>query len=420
MTNSELAQLFLLQFAVLLVGCRVVGLAARRLGQPQVVAEMITGIMLGPSLFGLLFPDLHSALFPRESMAALFVVSQLGIVLFMFLVGTEFELSALTTHLRSAISISLAGIVVPFALAAALAVWLIGRGGYFADGLTTGRAVLYLGAAMAITAFPVLARIIQERGIAGTRLGAITLGAGAFDDVAAWTLLATVLASLRGEPSLVATAFIGGVVYVLTVFFVLRPLFERLGTRVERTGTLDPGSLTVVLLAVALCAWFTERIGIHAVFGAFVFGTAMPRGAFARETHRAIQPVSTHIILPLFFVYSGLNTKIGLLTSPTAWMLTAVIVLIASLGKLGGCSMAAWLTGYARGEALAIGALMNARGLMELIILNIGLERGLITPTLFTMMVVMAIVTTVAAGPLFQLTYRPPAAALPPAVKAAG
>lgn len=407
MSNPELAQLFLLQFAILLVVCRAVGLIARRVGQPQVIAEMITGIMLGPSLFGWLQPDLHGALFPRESMPVLYVVSQLGLVLYMFTVGTEFKLDVVTGRLGSALTISLAGILAPFALAAGLSIWLVRQGGYFGASVSSWQAVLYLGAAMAVTAFPVLARIIQERGIGGTRIGALTLGAGASDDVAAWCLLAAVLASFNADASLALQAFGGGVAYVLFVVFILRRLFARVAARVDRVGYLDGTTLAVVLLAVTACAWFTEKIGIHAVFGAFVFGAAMPRGVLTRELGNAIQPLTTHVILPLFFVYSGLNTHIGLLTTASGWLLTAVVVLVASAGKIGGCWAAARLTGYGQRDAFAIGTLMNARGLMELIFLNIGLERGLITPTLFTMMVIMAVVTTVAAGPLFELAYRP-------------
>lgn len=400
-SNSELAQLFLLQFAFVLIVCRAVGWIAARVGQPQVIAEMIAGILLGPSLLGTAFPDLQAVIFPRQSMPVLYVVSQLGLVLYMFTIGAEMELAVLRSRLRTAVSVAVAGTVVPFLFAALLTIWLLRSGGYFGSDVTMWQAMLYLGAAMAITAFPVLARIIQERGIAGTAVGSVALGAGASGDVAAWCLLAAVLASLNDDPAIVVRAVGGGVLYVLVVFFALKPLLARIGARVEKTGSLDGGTLAIVLLAVASCGWFTESIGIHAVFGAFVFGAALPRGVFAIELIRTIQPLTTHVILPLFFVYSGLNTQIGLLSSASAWAVTGGIILVASAGKIGACWAAARATGFGGREAFAIGALMNARGLMELIVLNIGLERGLITPTLFTMMVMMAIVTTVAAGPLF-------------------
>jgi Kef-type K+ transport system membrane component KefB len=245
----------------------------------------------------------------------------------------------------------------------------------------------------------------HEHGIERTSLGALTLVAGAFGDVAAWCLLAAVLASLNGEPTIVLRAVGGGIAYVLTVFVVVRPLFARLRTLVDKEQSLGGGVLTLVLFGVALGSWFTETIGIHSVFGAFVFGIAMPRGIFVNELKRTLQPLTTYIILPLFFVYSGLNTQIGLLATPSAWALAVLIVLVASVGKGVACWGAARASGFPQHDALAIGVLMNARGLMELIVLNIGLERGLITPTLFTMMVFMAITTTVASGPLFQLVY---------------
>ncbi len=413
MSNAELARLFLLQFACLLAACRAVGWVAARLKQPRVVAEMITGIILGPSLFGAAFPGAQAALFPPESMGALYVISQLGLVLYMFLVGTELETTLVSDRIRSALSISLAGIALPLALGAMLAVWLSAQGGFFGPGLSTWQAALYVGAAMSVTAFPVLARIIQARGIAGTRLGVLTLAAGALDDVAAWWLMAILLASISNDALIAVRAHAGGAGFTILAFLVLRPLFARLGRKVEREGTLDAGGMAIVLFGAALCAWFTEMVGIHAVFGAFVFGLVMPRGRLAHELKRTLLPMTHYIIVPLFFVYSGLNTRIGLLTSPAAWAVTAGIVLIASAGKFLACSAAARAIGYTRRDAWAIGSLMNARGLMELIVLNIGLERGLITPTFFTMMVIMAIVTTVAAGPMFDWIYRPEPAASP-------
>jgi Kef-type K+ transport system membrane component KefB len=404
MTPGDLAKLFLLQFSCLLVACRAVGWVGARVRQPQVVAEMITGILLGPSLFGLLLPDLQAALFPKASLPVLFVMSQLGLVLYMFLVGTEFETALVSARIRPALSISLAGIIVPFGLGAALSTWLFSAG-YFGPGLSPWQCGLYLGAAMSVTAFPVLARILHEHGIAGTPLGALTLAAGASDDVAAWCLLAAVLASLNGEPTIVLRAILGGTAYVVVVLLAVRPLFARLGARLREGEPLEGGMLAVVLLGAAVGGWFTETIGIHSVFGAFVFGVAMPRGWFVRELKRTLKPLTTYIILPLFFAYSGLNTRIGLLTTASAWALTALVVLIASGGKGIACWAAARANGYPQRDALAIGAMMNTRGLMELIVLNIGLERGLISPTLFTIMVIMAIVTTVASGPLFELAY---------------
>jgi len=383
------------------------GWVANRVGQPQVVAEMIAGIMLGPSLLGVLFPDAQAALFPKISMTPLYVISQFGLVLYMFLVGTELEMTLVTSRIRSAMSISAAGIALPLVLGALLSIWLVGHHGYFGASVETWQAALYTGAAMSVTAFPVLARIIQQRGIDRTRLGAMTLAAGAIDDVSAWMLLAVVLASLENNVAIAVRAFAGTVIFILVAVFVLRPLFARLGRQVERRGALDPGSMALVLLVATSCAWFTETIGIHAVFGAFVFGLMMPRGRITQELTSKLMPMTIYVVIPLFFVYSGLNTRINLLTTPSAWVLTALIVLIASVGKTVACTAAARFSGHGTRDALAIGVLMNTRGLMELIVLNIGLERGVITPTFFTMMVVMAIVTTVSAGPLFDWIYRP-------------
>jgi Kef-type K+ transport system membrane component KefB len=415
MQNADLARLFLLQFACLIVACRALGWVAARVQQPQVVAEMVAGIVLGPSLFGVVFPSAQAALFPPHSMTPLYVVSQLGVVLYMFLVGTELDTAVVRTRIRSALSISLAGIALPLTLGALLSIWLARMGGFFAPSLSTWQSALYVGAAMSVTAFPVLARIIQENGIDRTRLGATVLAAGAIDDVAAWCLLAMVLASLNNDPAIAARAIVGGIGYVLVAFLVLRPLFDRLGRKVDRDGGIDAWGMALVLFGATICAWTTDSLGIHAVFGAFVCGLVMPRGLLVQELKRTLLPLTTYVVIPLFFVYSGLNTHIGLLRSTSAWSLTLLIVFIASAGKTVACSAAARAVGNSARDAVAMGVLMNARGLMELIVLNIGFERGLITQTFFTMMVIMAIVTTVSAGPGFRRVYRPePSGALAP------
>jgi Kef-type K+ transport system membrane component KefB len=418
MPNSEFARLFFLQFVTLLVACRALGWLAKKVGQPQVVAEMIAGIVLGPSLFGLIFPDAQAALFPKESMTPLYVISQLGLVLYMFLVGTELEMALVTGRIGSALSIAAAGTALPLALGAILSIWLAQAGGFFGPQLSTWQAGLYVGAAMSVTAFPVLARIIQERGIDRTPIGAISLAAGAIDDVLAWCLLAAVLASVDSNPAIALRALLGGAAFVLVAFFILRPLFALVGKRVDRMGAIDGTGMALVLLGATSSAWFTETIGIHAVFGAFVFGLVMPRGLLIQELTRTLLPMTIYVVIPLFFVYSGLNTRIGLITSPSAWALTGLIVLIASVGKTVACSLAARFAKHTTRDSLAIGVLMNARGLMELVVLNIGLERGLISPTFFTMMVVMAILTTVTAGPLFDWIYRPSPAVSPLATSA--
>ena len=367
---------------------------------------MIAGVLMGPSLFGLLFPALQAQVFPKASLTITYAVAQVGIVLYMFLVGVEFDVNLIRTRLRSAASVSVAGILTPFALGGLLALYLLGDGSFFTQGVGRWEAVLFLGAAMSITAFPMLARIIYERGLTGTSLGTLALAAGSMDDAAAWCILAVVLASFKSDASIAAFAIGGGVLYAAFVLTAGRALLLRLGDRVERDGALKGPVLAFVLSVLMLCAWVTDAIGIYAVFGAFILGTAMPRGLFAREIQRHLEPLTTNFLLPLFFVYSGLNTRIGLVDTPQMWGVALVILLAACLGKGVACWLAARLNGEENREALAIGTLMNARGLMELIILNIGLERGVITPTLFTVMVIMAIVTTLAASPAFEFVYR--------------
>ena len=406
MTNFDLSVRFFLQLAFILAVCRVVGWLGQRIGQPQVVGEMIAGVVMGPSLFGWLWPSVQGFLFPKPSQTIIYAVAQLGLVLYMFLVGTEFQIDLIRQRWRSAASVSLAGILTPFALGSLLALWLNATPLYFTAGVSNGEAMLFLGAAMSITAFPMLARIIYERGLTGTSLGTLALAAGSIDDAAAWCILAVVLASFSGKASIAVIAIGGGVLYAVTTLALARPLLRRLGAAVEREGKLSSGMLTLVLMLLMLCAWFTDAIGIYAVFGAFIFGAALPRGLLTSELQRVMEPLTTSFLLPLFFVYSGLNTRLGLVNTPQLWAVTLVILLAACLGKGVACWAAARWHGESNREALAIGTLMNARGLMELIILNIGLERGLITPSLFTMMVFMAIATTLAASPVFEYVYR--------------
>jgi Kef-type K+ transport system membrane component KefB len=405
-TNQQIVSHFFLQLTCILLVCRFVGGLMPRIGQPKVVGEMIAGVLLGPSLFGVAAPSLHASLFPPQSLIALSLVSQLGLVLYMFIVGTHLQTDFVRQAYRGAMLISLAGILVPFILGAGLAAMLYREGGFFAPTLSRWQSMFYLGAAMSVTAFPVLARIIQERGIAGTPVGTMALAAGATDDAIAWCLLAIVLASLNHNLSLAVSAIVGGALYVAVVLGVVRPQLAKLKSRVEQQGAVTLGTLTLVLALLMAGAWFTDMIGVHAVFGAFIMGIAMPRGLFATALTGYIEPLATTLLVPLFFAYSGLSTRASLLNSSSVWLVAIVVIVVASVGKGVACWIAGVIAGRPSREAMAIGALMNARGLMELIILNIGLERGLITPTLFTVMVVMTIVTTLAAGPLFEWAYR--------------
>ena len=411
MSASELSVVFFLQMFVILAACRVVGWLAGKLGQPQVVGEMVAGVVLGPSIVGLAFPELQTRLFPPQSMQFLYIGAQLGIGLYMFLVGLEFNTALFRTRARSAAGVSIAGMVVPFACAVALAPWMLRATGLFSPNATEFEATLFLGAAIAITAFPMLARMISERGLAGTALGTLALSAGAIDDAAAWCLLAMVLASFgdaaNGDSNvLVAIKVVGGgAAYAFIVLGIGRRLLMGLERVAGRDGKISPSLLGVVMMLFCLGAWATDAIGLHAVFGGFILGAAMPRGAFARELRQKLHPFAVVFLLPMFFTFSGLNTRLDMLNSPQL-LLVAIAVLAASIfGKGVACWAAARLAGEVNRTALALGTLMNARGMMELILINIGLQKGIIEPALFSILASMAIVTTLMTSPLFERIY---------------
>ncbi|MFN7942617.1 MAG: cation:proton antiporter [Thermoanaerobaculia bacterium] len=406
MSPFQLGIRFFLELAVILVACRVVGWLVRPLRQPQVVAEMITGVLLGPSLFGVLAPELQARVFPKETLPILYVLAQLGLALYMFLVGLEYDIERLRNKAKSAIAVSWAGIVVPFSLGALLAVATRGHYPLFAPEARTFEMVLFFGSAISITAFPMLARILYERGITRTSLGTLALTAGSLDDAAAWCLLALVLASFGHDASVAVLAIGGGALYGIAMLTVGRTLLAKLFARLARYPESDDRILPVALVLLALAAWLTDTLGIYAVFGAFILGAAMPRGTVSETIEKQSASLTTNLLLPFFFVNSGLNTRIGLLFEPSIALVALAILAVSIVGKGVACMLAARFTGEPWRESLAIGALMNARGLMELILLNIGLARGLITPTLFTILVVMAVVTTVMAGPAFDALYR--------------
>jgi len=409
MTPFELSVHFFVQLIVILGVCRVVSALASRLGQPPVVGEMIAGVLLGPSLLGLFFPAWQAALFPPISKPILFTGAQIGLALYMFVVGLEFRVDLIRSRLATALAISASGILVPFALGCGLAVWLLKDGRFFSADITLSQAMPYVGAAMAITAFPMLARIIVERKLTHTTAGALALSAGAIDDAAAWCVLALVLAGLSGDMKLALYAVGGGAIFVGVLVTLGRPLLRVIARRAEKSTEHFRSMLGVTLVLLMAAAWFTDRIGLYAVFGAFFLGASVPRGQFSERLVATIEPLTTVLLLPLFFIYSGLNTRLDVITaSGSLWLVTAIVLAISVLGKWGACYTAARLRGESHRESMGIGMLMNARGLMELIILNIGLERGLITPAFFSIMVVMAIITTLMCTPLFNLVYGPP------------
>jgi Kef-type K+ transport system membrane component KefB len=413
---TQLSVYFFLQVAVIIAICQIVGRLARKVGQPQVVGEMIAGVMLGPSLFGLFFPEMQRALFPKETLGMLYVGGQLGVGMYMFLVGTEFRSDHFKSRFRSAASVSAAGILVPFVLAFALVPWLHEIPGLFSERAKPVEASLFLGAAIAITAFPMLARIIHERGLAGTSLGTLALTAGAVDDAAAWCILAVVLASFGGSWGGAYAAIGGGVAYALFMVFVGSRLLKRLARNVRPDAPLSSSLLAVMLVLFCLSAFAMDAIGIHAVFGGFLLGAVLPRGALTEKLREQLQPFVVIFLLPMFFTYSGLNTRMAVLLEPGI-LFGAIAILAASFCGNGiACWAAARMAGESQRDALAIGSLMNARGLMELIIINIGLQAGVILPGLFSILVLMAILSTLMATPLFNWVMRE--SRLPDAAKA--
>ena len=406
MTAAQLSIAFFLQMAAIILACRITGWAARRfLGQPQVVGEMIAGVLIGPSVLGMIAPSVELALFPAESKKVLFVCAQLGVGLYMFLVGLGFDRDEFRRSARGAAAVSIAGMAAPFAAAALLAPWLTGQPGLFAPHVKQWQAALFLGSAIAITAFPMLARIIHERGISGTRLGTLTLSAGAIGDAGAWVVIALVLASL-GDGAVVAVKAVGGgLAFALVAVLIAPRLLARLEPLAERRGGVDETLLAAVLVLFLLSAWAMDAAGIHAVFGGFLLGTAMPRGRFAEQVRAKLEPFTVVFLLPIFFTYSGLNTQLQAVNSLPLLLVALAVLALSVLAKGGACYVAARFSGENHSTAMGIGALMNARGLMELIVINIGLQRGIIGPPLFAMLVLMAIVTTLMASPMFEAFY---------------
>lgn len=390
--------------AVLLVG-RLLGRLLRWMGQPLVIAEIVAGISLGPSLLGALWPSAMEWLFPAAAMGVLGTVAQLGLVFFMFLVGLEFDPRLLQGRARAAVTISAAGIVVPFAVGLGVA-WLL-PADLSRPGVHRLTFSLFVGVAMAVTAFPVLARILTERRLVKTPVGALALAAAAVDDVSAWCLLAIVVgvASASGLGSAALTLAMA-LVYVAVVWFVVRPILHRVGPREGTAVSVDIVALSV--LFVTLSALATEWIGIHALFGGFLIGAAMPRrGGLSVVLAERMEDFVTIVLLPLFFAYSGLRTRIGLLDQASDWGLALLLLLVATVGKFGGSALAARWSGMGRRESAAIGVLMNTRGLMEIVVLNVGLDLGVISERMFAMMVLVALVTTWITSPILRRLYDP-------------
>jgi Kef-type K+ transport system membrane component KefB len=407
MPASDFILLLVVQIGLILGLSRIMGFLFVRFRQPQVMGEMIAGIMLGPSLFGWLFPTAFRVVFPEHSIQYLNALSQVGVIFFLFLIGLELDPKLLRNRGHAAIVISNSSVIAPFLAGAVLALYLYP---HLFSGLPAVRVTsvaLFMGTAMCVTAFPVLARILTERNLQKTQVGTIAITCAAVNDVIAWCLLAFVIAAVRATglgPGLLTAAM--ALVYVLAMFFLVRPFLGRLELVFERRGGLSQNLLAVILILVLASSFVTQWIGIHALFGAFLMGTIMPKNtAFVQTLTEKLQDYTVVFLLPIFFAYIGLRTQIGLLDRPSLWFYTSLIILAASSGSIGGSAIAARACGISWREASAIGILMNTRGLMELVILNIGRNLGVITDALFAMMVIMAIVTTALTTPLLQWFY---------------
>jgi len=398
--------LLLVQIGVVLVAARLVGLLFRRIHQPQVVGEMVAGILLGPSLLGWAAPEISARLFPAASLGFLNSISQIGLLIFMFLVGLELDPKLLRGKSHTAVVTSHASIVAPFFLGALLSLLLYPR--LSDDSVTFTGFALFMGAAMSVTAFPVLARILSERGLTKTRVGAVAIACAAVDDVTAWCILAGVVAVVRsgdGAHSLWIT-LAGAAAFVAVMLGPVRPVLAQLEGAFHRHGRLTQDLLGGILLLGLASASVTEYLGIHALFGAFFAGAVMPKGErFVHALTGKLEDVTVVLLLPLFFAFTGLRTSFALLEGAEMWGYAGLIILVAVAGKWGGSTLAARFTGMSWREAGAVGVLMNTRGLMELVILNIGLDIGVISPALFAMMVLMALVTTFMTSPLLEWIY---------------
>lgn len=400
---AEPAGLLLLQLIAILAVSRIVGYFFVRLKQPTVIGEILAGIMLGPSLLGYFFPEAFQFLFNPSSLSYLYILSQIGLILFMFTVGMDLDIDDLRKKLKDTFVISHSSIIIPFVLGIILA-YIVYQDFSTSDSTFLPFA-LFIGISMSITAFPVLARIVQEKGLSKTHLGTLTIASAANNDVTAWILLVAVIAIAQTGSffsSLYTLLF--SAAYIAVMLFLVRPFLKKIGKIYQHEELLNKSIFAFFILTLIISAYTTQLLGIHALFGAFLAGVIMPPlPKFRKLMIDKVEDISVSLLLPLFFVYTGLRTQIGLVNTPELWILTAVFILVAIAGKLGGSAIAARIVGESWKNSLSLGALMNTRGLMELIVLNIGLEMGIIPPTIFVILVIMALVTTFITTPLLTL-----------------
>lgn len=395
--------ILLVQIITILFVARFLGWICKKIGQPTVIGEMAAGIILGPSLVGTIFPEYSALLFPAESLGNLHFLSQIGLILFMFVIGMELDLKVLQNKAKDAVIISHASIIIPFTLGLILAYFIYDQ--FAPVGVEFSSFGLFLGIAMSITAFPVLARIVQERGLHRTRIGALVITCAAADDVTAWCLLAAVIAIVKAG-SFGSSLYIMGlaVIYVALMLKVVKPFLKRIGDLYSHKETVTKPVVAIFFLTLLISSYVTELIGIHALFGAFMAGAIMPENMRFRSIFiEKVEDVAQVMLLPLFFVFTGLRTQIGLLDDPYLWKICGWIILVAVIGKFAGSAFTARFVGQNWRDSLTIGALMNTRGLMELVVLNIGYDLGVLSAEIFSMMVIMALATTLMTGPALDL-----------------
>lgn len=396
----------IMQISTIILVARFFGFLANKIGQPTVVGEVIAGIVLGPSLLGLFLPEVSGFIFPAASLGNLQFLSQIGLIFFMFIIGMELDIKVLKNKADAAVVVSHASIIFPYFLGMGLAYFLYQR--FAPAGISFLEFALFMGIAMSITAFPVLARIIQERGLTKTSLGSMAITCAAADDITAWCILAAVVAIVKAGSFVSALYTMGlAVAYVFFMIYAVQPLLKKMGDIYVSKEMVNKRVVGVIFLVLLLSSYLTEIIGIHALFGAFLAGVIMPQNVnFKHILTEKIEDISLVLLLPLFFVFTGLRTHIGLLNEGNLWPICALIIVVAIVGKFGGSAIAARVVGQSWKESLSIGALMNTRGLMELIVLNIGYDLGILSPEIFAMLVLMALVTTFLTGPSLDLINK--------------
>lgn len=403
---GEPVAMLLMQIIAILFVSRIVGWFFIKIGQPTVIGEILAGIILGPSLLGYFYPEAFNFLFAPESLDNLYILSQIGLVLFMFVIGMELNLSLLRNKMGATYVISNVSIIFPYLLGVLLAYYIYDE---FAASQTTFLPfALFIGISMSITAFPVLARIVQEKGMTKTHIGQMSIISAAFNDVTAWCILAAVIA-ISKTGSIVSSLYTIGlsILYILFMLYVVRPFLKKIGKIYSNTEVINKGIIAFLFLFLTLSSFTTQLIGIHALFGAFLAGVVMPEiPDFRKIVIDKIEDVALTLLLPLFFVYTGLRTEIGLLNTPYLWMVTSVFILVAIVGKFIGAGFSAKIMGENWRDSLSVGILMNTRGLMEIVVLNIGYEMGILSKPIFAMLVIMALVTTFMTTPLLSLVQK--------------